>query len=648
MAIAKMRKLSLVGLLSDREPLTRELLLLGCVEVSPLGTDERLKQIVSGADEAQSDYRLLTRAIDTANRRAPVKTPFLSPSPEVSAERFLDERDYAAAAAVAREIEEIESKLRHTDADDAREESSITALEPWKTYDLPLDFSGTSSAGVLLGMFPPQTPLTEIERTVYDAVPEAEIFTVSVTPDGRYAEVVYHRDREAELGDVLRSLSFAQNAPKGVRTTAGDAIRRAADKIAEHAEDRAAAGERLSELAGSMRELKLAQDLALTRTFTEENAAKLASTDATLILSGWLPVDSEKSVRALLDRFDCAYELADPEESEYPDVPILLKNNSVTAPLSMVTEMYSLPAYDGIDPNPLMAPFFILFYGLMMADIGYGLVMIILALIIKTKKKPRGGFKNFTGLLLMCGIATIGGGIITAGFFGDAPTQVASIFGKEFSMPWNALIDPMNQAIVVLAGALGLGFVQIIAGMAINFYMSCRDGRPLDAVLDNVPWWITFAGIAVLALGKMGMLGETFTGFAAFIPAIVGAVLLVCTQGRKKPSVGGKIISGLGSLYNITSYFSDVLSYARVMALMLAGGVIANVFNMIGAMTGNIVAFAAIFLIGHSLNIALNLLGNYVHDLRLQCLEYFGKFYKDGGRKFEPLEIKAKHFVVTK
>ncbi|MDR1216996.1 MAG: V-type ATP synthase subunit I, partial [Oscillospiraceae bacterium] len=185
------------------------------------------------------------------------------------------------------------------------------------------------------------------------------------------------------------------------------------------------------------------------------------------------------------------------------------------------------------------------------------------------------------------------------------------------------------------------------AGMAINLYMAVRDGHALDGILDNVPWWITFAGVAVLALGKMGKLGESFAGALAFVPMIIGCVLVAATQGRSKPTVGGKIVSGLGSLYNITAYFSDVLSYARVMALMLAGGVIANVFNMIGAMTGPIF-FWPIFLIGHALNIALNLLGNYVHDLRLQCLEYFGKFYKDGGKAFRPLEVKSKYYNVVK
>jgi V/A-type H+-transporting ATPase subunit I len=489
---------------------------------------------------------------------------------------------------------------------------------------------------VLLGSFSTQLSFAEIEGVINAEVPEAQLFALSDVGGAKYCEILYLREVEAQLGDVLRSLNFSQNAPKGVRFTAEDAIYRAKGRIAERRDERAELESRLAALEPEIRNLKLAQDFALTNMFTQENAAKLRETGKVTVLSGYFPLAEEQPMRALLDRFDCAYDITDPDVSEYADVPILLNNNAVTAPLMMVTEMYSLPTYDGIDPNPLIMPFFVLFYGLMMGDIGYGLVMITLALLVKLKKKPRGGFKNFASLLLMCGIATIGGGVITASFFGDAPTQIASIFGKEFSMPWAPLVDPMNQAIEVLIGALALGAVQLITGMAINFYMSCRDGRPLDAILDNVPWWITFVGIALGALG--------ITWFVA----IGGAVLLVCTQGRTKPTVAGKIVSGLGSLYNITAYFSDILSYARVMALMLAGGVIANVFNMIGAMTGNIFTFALIFIIGHALNIALNLLGNYVHDLRLQCLEYFGKFYKDGGRKFAPLEIRSKNFVVTK
>jgi V/A-type H+-transporting ATPase subunit I len=156
----------------------------------------------------------------------------------------------------------------------------------------------------------------------------------------------------------------------------------------------------------------------------------------------------------------------------------------------------------------------------------------------------------------------------------------------------------------------------------------------LDGLFDVGSWWLLFAGIAVGALG------------GTWWVAIAGVAALVLTQGRSKPTIIGKLVGGLASLYNITGYFGDILSYSRLMALMLAGGVIAQVFNTIANLTGNIFTFIIIFIIGHAMNLGLNLLGCYVHDLRLQCLEFFGKFYKDGGRPFNPLSINAKYVSV--
>jgi V/A-type H+-transporting ATPase subunit I len=243
--------------------------------------------------------------------------------------------------------------------------------------------------------------------------------------------------------------------------------------------------------------------------------------------------------------------------------------------------------------------------------------------------------KNLFELMFWCGGATFIMGMLTGGFFGDLLTHLVPLIkpGAEFSgLP--ALFSPLNDTLYVLIGSLVLGFIHIITGMAINFVKTTKDGHFWDALMDNGSWWLLFIGIALGAFG------------VTWYVAIAGVVALVATQGRAKPTVIGKIVSGFASLYDITSYFGDILSYSRLMALMLAGSVIAQVFNTLAAIPGNIIIFIPIFLLGHALNIGLNLLGCYVHDLRLQCLEYFGKFYKDGGKPFKPLSIKTKYVDV--
>ena len=193
----------------------------------------------------------------------------------------------------------------------------------------------------------------------------------------------------------------------------------------------------------------------------------------------------------------------------------------------------------------------------------------------------------------------------------------------------------MSDPLTVLLIAAAIGMFQIVVGMAIKAYMLIRDGHFWDAVFDIGSWWLLFAGIGVGAV----------TG--NWYVALAGVAALILTQGRSKKNIFAKLFSGIASLYDITSYFGDILSYSRLMTLLLAGGVIATIVNMLGSMSGNIFAFTIIFLIGHAFNMGLNIIGTYVHSARLQYLEFFGKFYKEGGKPFAPLKIKT-NFVSLK
>ena len=334
--------------------------------------------------------------------------------------------------------------------------------------------------------------------------------------------------------------------------------------------------------------------------------------------------------------FPTAWELTEPSPEEYPAVPVKLKNNWLTRPLNMVTEMYSLPAYGSLDPNPLMAPFFILFYGMMMADMGYGLVMMLASLIVLKKKKPGGTMGHLFGLLGLCGVSTFLFGALTGGFFGDFLTQLFALTGIKTNFALPALFTPLNDTMMILVGAMCLGFVQIITGMAISFVKKLKHGQIMDAVWEEVTWWVVFAGLALAILKVTNLV------------IILGVVMVVAGPVLTEKGFG-KVTGIFGSLYNhVTGYFGDILSYSRLMALMLAGSVIAQVFNTLGAIPGNVFIFIIISMAGNTLNFALNLLGCYVHDLRLQCLEYFNKFYEDGGKPFRPLDLNTKYYNVVK
>ena len=393
---------------------------------------------------------------------------------------------------------------------------------------------------------------------------------------------------------------------------------------------------------------KLCVDRASVRLGRAEAEERLVGTESVVCMRGWLTAPEEEKLTAVLAKYDCAWDLADPTEDEYPEVPVKLKNNKFTEPLNMVTNMYSLPAYGTVDPNPLMAPFFILFYGIMMADMGYGLVMVLAALIALGKMKPKRGSKYFCELLLACGVSTFLLGIVTGGFFGNAVPTIVRMFGHDVQLGilTSPLLDPLKDTTTILIGAMVLGFIQLVTGMIVNMVMECRQGKVGDAIFNEGTWLVLFAGLALYVL-KIGNI--------AGVPVVlcIGGLMLLYGSGREAKGFG-KVTAVFGALYNgLTGWFGDILSYSRLMALMLAGSVIAQVFNTLAAMPSSggvtvvsMLVFILIFLVGHALNFGLNLLGCFVHDLRLQCLEFFGKFYVDGGKPFSPLEINTRYVDV--
>ena len=642
MAILKMKKLRICGVSEEQTQLIRQLQLLGSVEIgAPCAlTDTQGVQVFCAGDGKSADALLrtsarLTSALETLKHYETKKGGLFAARPEKTIGELFSDEAYAAALDTAQAV---------LDAQDARsrlaaEKSRLTAVResfvPWQQLPLPLETLGTQHTRILLGTVPAQTDLEALRAKVFEAADEVQLEQISADQQSLYLLVFVHKCAAEAVGAALREAGFALTTFDGVQGTAAENIRRTDEAIAACEQQDAEKLAELTALAAQKPALQLAFDRCTQEISKAQAADRLVHSEKTFCLGGWVPCEDVGKLEALLSGFCCAWELTDPAPEEYPDVPVKLKNNKLTWPLNMVTEMYSLPAYDGVDPNPLMAPFFILFYGIMMADMGYGLLMILAGLLITKKYHPKGTAGNLFGLLTLCGVSTFIMGAITGGFFGDFLTQAVKLTtGGDFALP--ALFTPLDDTLMILIGAMALGLIQIVTGMAISFVRKLKNGQVMDAVWEELTWWIVFAGIGLMAAGVTNIV--LYAGIAM---VILGPVLT--NKGF------GKITGIFGSLYNhITGYFGDILSYSRLMALMLAGSVIAQVFNTLGAIPGNIIVFVVISMAGNALNFALNLLGCYVHDLRLQCLEYFNKFYEDGGRPFRPLMADTKYVDITK
>lgn len=637
MAIVKMKKLRLAALGSQQSDLMYELQRLGCVELRPCEAPEGYLSPDSGGDrdkrigELQEQKRRAEAALKLLKQYAYEKTGLFPARDRIpEADFFADIRDEAQRACGS--ILEAAATLDQLQGEIYAQRSLADSLALWEPLGLPLEMTETRRTRIRLGSIPLSRGTEALEAALAEAGGEIGVVPAGSDRDRAGVMVVYARELESAVEPVLRAFSF-ERAPTGGRTgSAGEniAAARRAEENARRDMDEARAY--LKECGQYRRLIRLYSDRLTLELDAAAADGALLHTSAAFALTGWVDEPSVPALEELLGKYCCAWELSDPEEND--TVPIKLRNNALTEPLNMVTEMYSLPDYRNVDPNPLIAPFFCIFFGMMFNDLGYGLVFIILSLIVQKKFRLTGGTKNMIRLVLECGVTTAIFGIITGSFFGDAIPVVAKLLGKEVTIP--SLLNPLADPMTVLILSLVLGVIQILFGMGVKAYILIRDGKPLDALFDVGSWWLLFAGIAVGALRGFWWI------------AIAGIAALVLTQGRAKPTIPGKIVGGIASLYDITSYFSDILSYSRLMALMLAGGIVASIVNVLGSLFGSVILFIPIFVIGHVFNIGINVIGTYVHAARLQYLEFFGKFYVDGGKPFRPLDRKTKYFEIIK
>ena len=631
-----MKHLRLLGMESEREALLKAMQEMECVEISSIdGSEEALKSGFAKPDDkalmsAQEASRAYRTALASLDRFAPEKKGMFRKRQGVSRAAFFSAESEENARTAAETINKDTRRLGEIESERTKNEALRATLAPWLTVDVPLGgadgalsvFFGTVGLNVTNDALKALADSLDGLLTWQQASSDRSL---------RYLLVMCHGSVKERALSALRDLGFSTVSFRGMTGTAKENDKALAENLAALEKERQEIEQRIAGLGGKREALLEASDRAAIALRREEAKSRLVGTDKAFLLEGWLPADRCAALEKALEPFTCAIETREPTEDEYPQVPVQLKNNKLTRPLNMVTEMYSLPAYGTLDPNPLMAPFFILFYGIMMADMGYGLLMMIASVIISKKYRPKGTSGELFSLLGLCGISTFIMGALTGGFFGDFLTQLVAIVspGTVFALP--KLFDPLDDLTMILIGSMALGMVQIVTGMAISLIEKCKRKKFLDAFFEEITWWTVFIGIALLALGK---------GAAVLYVGCALVLLGPIVQGKG----WGKLTGVFGSLYNhVTGYFGDILSYTRLMALMLAGSVIAQVFNMLAAMPGNVIAFIIISMLGNAMNFGLNLLGCYVHDLRLQCLEFFNKFYVDGGKPFRPMTLDTEY-----
>ncbi|WDU84556.1 V-type ATPase 116kDa subunit family protein [Caloramator sp. Dgby_cultured_2] len=360
----------------------------------------------------------------------------------------------------------------------------------------------------------------------------------------------------------------------------------------------------------------------------EQAKSKLVLTKKTAVLTGWIPEDKVDVVKEnVQNKFKHVF--IEVEDAEFENAPVLLKNNWLSEPFEVVTSMYALPKPTEIDPTPILTPFFLLFFGMMMADVGYGILMFLVGILGLKFTNIEGDLKKLLKLILYCSIPTIAFGLLYGSFFGGI---------IKLKPLW---VDPVNEPMEILKWSIIFGIVHLYVGLGTKAYMLIKNGKVLDAFFDVGAWYLLLSGLIWMFLGG---------GTIAKVLAILGALIILLTHGRENKTIVGKFFGGFYSLYGVTGYLGDALSYSRLLALGLASGLIGWSFNLLISLLGKgmvVYIFGPlIFIAGHTFNFLIGILGTYVHTSRLQYLEFFGKFYEGGGKAFEPLKIKTKFIKV--
>ena len=665
MAVVYMKKALICGMKHDRGDVLDFLQRQGVVEISAGMEDDAVfqkKDVLSYKAADEKNAAQAQQALEVLSRYAPEKKGLLA---SFAGREIISVHQYEEMSSrceetmdVIRKIMDLSKEIGESRGILPKLEQQMEELVPWSSFDLPLDFQGTKSTRAFIGSFPEEISPERLAQALSERTEApVELTQVSASKVQSCYFLLCGRQDGQAVDDALKGLGF-QKAPSSSVTPA----RRSKELEEEYSrtEETIRGKEKeITDLASWREQIKFVMDYHLMQAEEYGVLSELSQSKNVFLITGYVPADQVPSLeQALNQRFGVYTEFSDPGEDE--DVPVLLHNNKFAEPVEGIVEGYSLPGKGELDPTAVTAPFYYLLFGLMLSDAAYGIILIV-ACAIAIKKCPNmeAGMKKTLKMFLYCGISTTFWGFMFGSFFGDAVNVIATTFFNrpDISLPplW---FEPVSLPMKMLVFSFTFGIIHLFTGLAVKLYTQVKSGALADAVYDVIFWYMFVGGCIVYLLTMpmiTNMLELTFTlpapvGIGAAIVAVVGFVGVVLTSGRESRNWGKRLLKGVYGAYGITSYLSDILSYSRLLALGLATSVISTVFNQLGSMLGNsipgAILFILVFVIGHALNLAINAMGAYVHTNRLQYVEFFGKFYDGGGRKFQPFAVHTKYYNV--
>lgn len=647
MALANVSKIRIIGMQKDQENILESLQNLGFIQIN--SGSEGLEKSKYTDDIANYDYTLagITFAINFLEPYQNKKKGFadlLSSEIEISWASLMNIVNSTDVKQFVNTIQEIESNINNAKTIQIKLSEERNKLLPWKNASVNFSQKEKGRFSFLLAeVNTSDTPEEIFAPELNDLLPLTVLEIVERNSGKLHGIIYYDKSQEAGVKKFLDEHK-AEIVEINISETVTQRISEIEQQLSEARLSEEDAAQKAITLSKEIKNLKVLFDYYTWQRDKLLDAQKLEQTESTFVLTGWveetkLPI-LEKTISKITDNF--ALEQLQPQEEEV--VPTIFKNK-LSQPFESVTTLFGAPQINEPDPTPFLAPFFTLFFGMAMTDAGYGIVMGIgIYLAIKILKIPKHKQKLLR-VLMWGSFATFILGALAGGWFSIDLNTLPEIIKKPLLAI--QLINPMENPLAIFYLSLALGVVQVLVGLGIDTWWKIKTGAAVDGILGSGAWIFTILSLLLFAAGSMGFLSAQFGQIGKWL-ALFGAIVLIYNGTRGTKNILLKPALGLLSLYGIVGYFSDVLSYSRLLALGLTTGIIGMVVNVIAGLVFGIPYIGwliglLILVGGHGFNIVVNALGAYIHSGRLQFIEFFPKFMEAKGELFQPMAKEAKY-----